>query len=708
MGAAAAAAGGVGADDDDGGRGAKKRKRVTDDEVDGSFGSSYAAVSGKGQKRKGKAAAEDDDDDDEEEDDEEEEDDDEDDEEEEDDEEDDEEEEVGGADDDDDWEDDVEPVIGLSKPATTRSKADDADDEEDIEDDGDEEEEPRRTKKSGETDEGISGRAAKRMKKADKRVLQLASAGVNDKVPANAPLLPALYSQPVYPPLPPPPPFHATSKMPHKLACPGTLEDFDELVRQYVRSVPDMHELVSRITAWNSVHLPGAAGMENRGKMHNFLDVLFKVLVRVGDTLARARTPQAEVDVLAQLDSLCAAIYRLSQDLPDASPVLWGRTLKVLHGQLQKRLRDFVQGECESCWPSLGQLLLMRALGHVFAVTDFQHALVGPASLFLCQCLTQCPVRTSADVAHGLLACSVLAGYTRETRRIVPEMLEFVRSVTVLFSTAASSSSRIATAAKGSREAAVAATLAAPQKTFDLGSHHALAGMRAAATAAATAATSTAPTSATISWAAFSDAPLDAGTAAAILRTAQTLASELATRHADVAAFPELFAPLNFALRALRPQDAPALPAALQRSHADLQETIRQQAARCSETRPPLQWRKQAKVAIEAKNPKFQADYTFKKDRDPDESRAKLKQLTRQSKRETKAAMRELRRDSEFVDQLQFTEQTEKREKLRAERHKNFAWMEQEAATINLQVRKGGGLMKGGGSGVAKKARVKR
>ena len=436
--------------------------------------------------------------------------------------------------------------------------------------------------------------------------------------------------------------------------------------------------------------------------------MLPQVFVRVGDTLTTAGTAQAEADALAQLDSLCAAVYRLSQDLPDASPLLWGRTLKVLHGQLQKRLRDFVQGECESCWPGVGQLLLLRALGHVFAVTDFQHALVGPASLFLCQCLTQCPVRAPADVARGLLACSVLVGYTRETRRVVPEVLEFVRSVTALFATAASSSSRGAAAkGSGSKEAVAAATLAAPQKTFDIGSQHALAGMRAAASASASTLPA-APGPVKIAWAAFSDAPLDAGTAAAILHTAQTLVSELATRHADVVAFPELFAPLSFALRALRPQDAPALPAALQRSHADLLEGIRRQAARCAEARPPLQWRKQAKVAIEAKNPKFQADYTFKKDRDPDESRAKLKQLTRQSKRETKAAMRELRRDSEFVDQLQFADQTEKREKLRAERHKNFSWMEEEAATINLQVRKGGSLMKGGGSGVAKKARVKR
>ena len=199
-----------------------------------------------------------------------------------------------------------------------------------------------------------------------------------------------------------------------------------------------------------------------------------------------------------------------------------------------------------------------------------------------------------------------------------------------------------------------------------------------------------------------------AAIAAGLLHTAQRLASDLALRHAEVSAFPELFTPLTGILRALRPQDAPTLPLTLQRSHADLLEVLLHQASECSQSRAPLQWRKQATVAIETKNPRFQADYTFKKDRDPDESRAKLKQLTRQSKRETKAAMRELRRDSEFVGQLQFAEQTAKREKLQAERHKNYAWMESEAATINEQVRKGGEMLKGGGSGVAKKARVKR
>jgi nucleolar protein 14 len=70
--------------------------------------------------------------------------------------------------------------------------------------------------------------------------------------------------------------------------------------------------------------------------------------------------------------------------------------------------------------------------------------------------------------------------------------------------------------------------------------------------------------------------------------------------------------------------------------------------------------------------------------------------------------MRELRRDSDFIDQERYKEQSEANNKRREERVKNWGWMEEQQATINQQVRKGGGLMKGGGTSVFKKARVKR
>jgi hypothetical protein len=76
--------------------------------------------------------------------------------------------------------------------------------------------------------------------------------------------------------------------------------------------------------------------------MHNFLDVLLKLFVRIGDSLSVGTTEESEIQ--GQLDFLCIAIFKLGQDVADACPLLWGRTLKLMHNQLQKRLRDFVQG----------------------------------------------------------------------------------------------------------------------------------------------------------------------------------------------------------------------------------------------------------------------------------------------------------------------------------------------------------------------------
>jgi hypothetical protein len=91
----------------------------------------------------------------------------------------------------------------------------------------------------------------------------------------------------------------------------------------------------------------------------------------------------------AELEHLSGAIFKLCLDLgAEAAQSLWGRTLKILQAQLQKRMRDYsAGGGKESCWPSLGRLLLLQLLGRVFSVTDLKNDVVGPAMLFLAQCL---------------------------------------------------------------------------------------------------------------------------------------------------------------------------------------------------------------------------------------------------------------------------------------------------------------------------------
>ena len=73
--------------------------------------------------------------------------------------------------------------------------------------------------------------------------------------------------------------------MPHNIESPMSLQAFDELIETYVHNDEDLKALVDRILIWNSVKLPGKEGLANRGRMHNFLDVLIKHFIRIGDSI---------------------------------------------------------------------------------------------------------------------------------------------------------------------------------------------------------------------------------------------------------------------------------------------------------------------------------------------------------------------------------------------------------------------------------------
>jgi nucleolar protein 14 len=77
------------------------------------------------------------------------------------------------------------------------------------------------------------------------------------------------------------------------------------------------------------------------------------------------------------------------------------------------------------------------------------------------------------------------------------------------------------------------------------------------------------------------------------------------------------------------------------------------------------------------------------------------RRLAKAVKREEKGAARELKRDSEFLARVRDEEKDKVKEAAKSVRVKNFGWMEEQQATLNLQVRKGRGLA-GGGSSIKK------
>ena len=534
--------------------------------------------------------------------------------------------------------------------------------------------------------------------------------------------------------------IEVNSDMPHTLPCPPDLDSFRELCEKYVKNGTDYVAMVTRIVGYHSVKLPGKEGVDNKSRMHNFLGVLMAEFSAIGDGLAYAASQDEQADLMMRLDSLMALVFQLCRDMEGSVTSLWAKAIKQLLGALQKRLRDYAHGVRQaSTWPSLGKVLFLQLLGCTYSVTDLQHALVTPAMLLMCQYLTQCQVVSLQDVSTGLLVCSVLMDYTDGSKRYVPEVTSFLcRLLGVLaqnHSASASGSFHIAKSANSSSNFNVnkLCWLSLVPREED---EHARAAKKSKATKRAPPGAAPAANQGQeggegkIPWRYFSAAgtvPEHTGeddatsgveegprSSVALLGVALSLVKQLLGRHGASAAFPEIASPL---LNALMDVSAAVTTldghkeervTALINEVSSVLQLCGAQATRKQDSRSPLAWRNESVSSIEAKNPMYAMNYTFKKDNDADGDRAKMKQLQRQLKRETKAAQRELRRDSEFLDREAFKDKQEAHDRRRAERSKNFAFMEEQQATINQQVRLGGGLMKGGGSGVIKGKVVKR
>jgi nucleolar protein 14 len=454
-------------------------------------------------------------------------------------------------------------------------------------------------------------------------------------------------------------------KMPHNIECPKDMDEFSELIKKYVLCSEDAKVLVDRITIWNSVHLPGEEGKANRKKMYVFLDVLLKYFIVLADALSSNDEKAAEL--LDQIDHLTIAICKISQDLAESMPAFWGNQIKLHVTQLQKRLRNF-RMTGKSAWPSLGSILIMKVVGIVFSTSDFKNAVVSAATLYFAQCLNLCPVYTTRDISSGLLICSILLDYTAESKRWIPEISEFLRSVLTVF---------------GNGQVA--------QFTFNVSSVRALAGesMSAGVTTSA----------GTLSWSAFNE-KADSNHILAVLQSALKLTEICLSRQEKSCGYPELALPILQAMCSISSDDS-------KRVVDSFMKALSSGVSNVLRTRESLCWRVEKKVAMESLAPKFDVDYAFKKETGLSKDKLTLKQLNKQAKREHKAVVRELRRDADFLNQEKYKEDKKADDSRKAERYSNFAWLQDQVATMNQHVKKNKGSLSGGGSGISKKPVVR-
>jgi nucleolar protein 14 len=460
------------------------------------------------------------------------------------------------------------------------------------------------------------------------------------------------------------------------------------MIATYASTGSDVSLIIDRIHKANSVRL----NHKNKERMQNFYDVLLRRFIAVGDEIFNSGNGGPDLERYEQLNSLTKIMYAMSQDSPECAGAVWGRRLGVFQKAHAKRIRDVevtplgdaCKGEF-SAWPSTGMLLLMRALPHIFPSTDKRHAVVTPAIILLGQILVQTPVRTQYDVVIGLFISGLMLEYTKEAKRLPPEATTYLAGVLRLFADegdTALACSPLPSFGAGNREL----SLCLRKQLSTMGSKTAV------------------PLSLEKSQIQSKSNP------SAMLN----FTLHLVRQSFDVfgkspeGSEREIFSEIMKALLCID-GSAKDLPLPLSVKSA-IAETARVAATTCAsqDSRKPLQRRKGASakdLAIRTLAPRMEDPdrYSMSKDKGKSQLQAQHDRHRREYKREHKAAMRELRLDSAFIENERRKTKDAADSKARENRHKNFAWMEMEQATMNQQVRLGGGLLSGGGVGAAKK-----
>ncbi|EQC38529.1 hypothetical protein SDRG_04235 [Saprolegnia diclina VS20] len=356
----------------------------------------------------------------------------------------------------------------------------------------------------------------------------------------------------------------------------------------------------------------------------------------------------------ADLHHLAGHIFDTAQEFPEHAGALFRDYLTALQKKLSKKKT--------MPWPDMRDLLLLRVALSVFPVTDLRHNVLSPIELLIGQALAKAPIASASDVRSALFCVGLSLHMTREKKKFSPEVLYALNSLVELLGNPESSwwIESINAWVEDNKDAA----------SFPLLPLH---------------------------------TPLpNEAMSAALFHGLLSFIDVAAAQYASLPSVNELLAPIERLLKAIHAKHLPATNGRLEATLTLLQTTMKN----ALQTRKPLRLQTFAPTVLPSFVPKFDENYAMRKDKTTDREKAQLKQLQRQVKRERKGASRELRRDAAFLarqrDEERANWQTEKNAKQKEIR----SWMEQQNATFNQQVRKGGELLKGGGAGLAKKRRV--
>ncbi|KAL8730310.1 MAG: hypothetical protein Q9181_004714 [Wetmoreana brouardii] len=390
--------------------------------------------------------------------------------------------------------------------------------------------------------------------------------------------------------------------------CPQNHEDFLQITQNV--PIDDQPTIVQRIRAL--YHPKLEAG--NRAKLEAFATVLV-------DHIAYLANNSTDLS-FAGLEALIRHIHSLAKMFPEAV----GRAVRL-------HLKDFV--ESRPLDPNSGDLIVLTAIGSIFPTSDHFHQVVTPAMLAMALYLGQRVPRSLNDLATGVYLITLCLQYQKLSKRYVPEVVNY--TLNGLYALAPVQASRVA---GPSPMHALPATFRLKAEAINNARR-----MRFS---------DTIPTE-NASEESIEELKM------ALLKAFPSNCWTMADLWVGKPAYCEIFEPVVACLSHLTSKPcASKIKNSMKAETGATLQYIRKLMRQAGATRKPLLLHNHRPLPIKTSIPKFEESYNPDKHYDPDRDRAQLNKLKAEHKKERKGAMRELRKDANFIARESLREKKEK------------------------------------------------
>ncbi|KAF3927367.1 hypothetical protein ABW21_db0204158 [Orbilia brochopaga] len=395
------------------------------------------------------------------------------------------------------------------------------------------------------------------------------------------------------------------SAVPFTFPCPRTHREFLDIASNH--KVEDVPTIMKRIRVLYHPSL----GPDNKAKLSDFMLVIFDHIIYLSDL------PTAPP--IGVLETLIRHLHSLSKGFPQASAA---------------RFREFIQ----KFFDRIGQqkktkrsdLMILTALGLIYPTSDHFHIVVTPAMLVISRWLSANPPKDIETIAQGCYMATLCLQYQRLSKRVIPEAINYIYQGLVVLSPSPFSEIPGSFPVHGIENLSKLQISTSPEGTYELGKLK-------------------------FKEVLYKDAI--SNPAAVKITLAYTFIKQLvafAKLYSSKTAFLELLGPATAILSHFTSAKCiKSLPVSLTTYISDTAlPELHRLRAHALKFRRPLELHHHRPLPIPSNMPKFEDEYSLDRHKasyDHDQDRKELNKLKAEHKKERKGAMRELRKDSQFI-----------------------------------------------------------